>query len=166
MHATRRRWLTLLLALSMIGTISAPPAAARGAWTKRTVTSPYTGAGGAAGGATGTAVIGGERYGGVALSPQNDEVLVTLRLTDDTGRPVLAEVSQDRDGDGAPDPRTTVRVCGATDEPLPTRPGVRLTVRMTVGPCDGGFSTPTQGLVTATFLAPAGDRRSARTTRH
>lgn len=156
MNQSRTSRLTLVVVFSMVAVFSGHAAAAPGEWNSRAIATPYTGPGGASGVATGTVVVGGERYGGAVFSPGDDEVLVTLRVTDDSGLPVLAEVSQDRDDTGSPDPATSVQFCGETAQPLAIRPGVPLTVRLAVGGCGSGVSVPTQGLVEATFFAPAG----------
>lgn len=156
MNQWRKPWLRLGTMLTVVALVSGGTSAAEEAdWVTRTVSSPYTAAGGVAGVASGTIVVGGERYGGAVLIPGDDEVLVSLRVSDETGRPVLVEASQDRDDVAAPDPGTTQRFCGATAEPLAVRPSVPLTVRIVVGPCGGdAVSLPTSGVVEATFLAP------------
>ena len=70
---------------------------------------------------------------------------VHVDVTDDTGAAILVRVIQN-DAD-------VTRVCGSSDEPIKIDPAVPVVVRTVVGSCDdGSMSTPTHGVIRATFL--------------
>lgn len=71
---------------------------------------------------------------------------VTVRLVDDTGRPVLAAVVQHPTG-SARDDVEIGRVCGTGTLRL-SHPGQDMTVYPLVGQCNGAPSAPTTGRVT------------------
>jgi hypothetical protein len=65
-----------------------------------------------------------------------------LSLTDNTGQPVLAHVEING---------RSVEFCSDTQKPIRVTPAQKIAVSAVFGPCDGAFSTVTQGTITATF---------------
>lgn len=83
------------------------------------------------------------------LAAGSKEKFVTIEITDATGLPVYATVSQDLDGDSFSDESTTI--CGTSTEPISIHPGVEVIVfPWAVGrPSCPGLATT--GVVKATF---------------
>ena len=68
-----------------------------------------------------------------------DEHLVSVKLRDESGSLVAGTVYQ-RDS-------VAVRFCGETDEPVAVDPSKDLDIEVTVAPCYGDVSIPTEGTV-------------------
>lgn len=145
MHMTRR----LLLLAPVVPLLVATHAGA--APRARTLHGAYKTPGGVAPVIHGGMTIQGERYGDVAFGTLARERSIAISIADDSGLPVLAEVSLDADGDGQAE--TLTQVCGATKDPIPLPKGkqVAVSVSLVVGVCGSGVSVPTTGVVTATI---------------
>lgn len=78
------------------------------------------------------------------------EKFVSVAVVDESGRPVLAEITQDYDGDSGPE--LSSFLCGSTPKPVAIKPGFETRVYVYNGTCeDGSVSVPTTGTVKAVF---------------
>jgi hypothetical protein len=100
-------------------------------------------------GVLGLSAAGQEDLGAVRFDGGRERY-VSVVVLDTAGRPVLAELTQDYNGDSGPE--LSKVFCGATDQPVRIRPGVETRVYLYAGTCeDGSVSAPTTGTVRATF---------------
>jgi hypothetical protein len=136
----------LLLLVPLVPLLAAAPAGA--GLRARTQELTYTTGANVDGVISGDTTIQGKRYGSVDFGVRRGERWLDLRLTDASGLPVLAEVSQDTNGDGDADLSTTV--CGATTKPVALKARV-VTVTVLYGTCGTGVSAPTTGTAVATI---------------
>jgi hypothetical protein len=128
--------------------LSALAASAHGAPTGRRVEQGEYAAAGVYG-AVGLSAAGQENLGGVRFAA-GPERFVSVTVTDKTGQPVLAEVTQDYNADNGPD--LVHVICGSTQGPVRIKPDYEMRVYVYAGTCeDGSTSVPTTGTVTATF---------------
>lgn len=136
-------------AVAVSGTAQAATATPHGA--ARTATASYTGSG-----VDSVAVVPGvygdisDAVAAVSFTPQTRERTLSLSVTDQLGRPVLAAVVQHL-GPGNSDDDELGRLCGQPGTfhlPVAQAP---VTVYLLSGTCNGGPSTPTTGTVTGRF---------------
>lgn len=100
-------------------------------------------------GVLGLSAAGQENLGAVRFAG-GSERFVSATVTDASGRPVLAELAQDYNGDTGPE--LSVPFCGSTESPVRIKPGVETLVYVYAGTCeDGAVSAPTSGSVRAVF---------------
>ena len=100
-------------------------------------------------GVLGLSAAGQENLGAVRFAAGNER-FVSVAVSDSSGLPVLAEVTQDYDGDTGPE--FSRFICGSTDGPVRIKPGIQTIVYVFAGTCeDGTNSVPTAGTIRATF---------------
>ena len=87
----------------------------------------------------------------IVLDVGKAERWATIFVEDATTRAVGAAVTQDLDGDGAPD--TELSVCGTTPDPVTVAPNKPLTI--TLGACAGEPTGATSGNVHVEFFSPS-----------
>ena len=99
-------------------------------------------------------VVGSSTLGGAVEFPITaKESFIAVKITDDSGQPVTATMSQDTD-QSTPQWEIFATICGQTEEPLPISPGiaVRVSVYTTPGPEQPSCTGPaTSGTIKATF---------------
>lgn len=99
-------------------------------------------------------VVGTSSAGGAVEFPLGPkEKFLSLEITDSSGQPVTATLSQDSDP-STPSWEIFATICGATDEPLEVLPAVavRVSVYTTPGPEQPTCTGPaTSGTIAATF---------------
>jgi hypothetical protein len=140
----------LALAVALTGTLATAAAAQAGSPT-REAGAQYTAPGGSQHGATVNVGGQGGALGSARLPTRPDERVVTLQVSDDSGRPVAAEVVQ------VLDEQTGAfvmlgEVCGQEPQTFRLqRAGAPVVVRPLVGVCEAGPSAPTSGAVSAVF---------------
>jgi hypothetical protein len=143
--------LTRAVAAVAVAAALAPAVAASAATPAREARATYTAAGGATGVATVSAGGQGSTIGSVGLPVQRGERRVTLRIADNTGLPVAAEVVQVLD-EQTGEYTSLGELCGPAARTFrlasPTAP---VAVRPVAGACGSTVSVPTQGIVTAAF---------------
>lgn len=80
----------------------------------------------------------------VSFAPRLKEAHVSVTITDDSGQPVPARITQnDSDMSGW--------FCGRTDAPVTIARGLEIEVWVYSGPCDNAVGLGTRGTITATF---------------
>lgn len=142
-----------LYVLAVACAVSAVPAHAAGV-KYRTVQAPYQTPGGVSPLISGNTNLQGKHYGTAQLYPGKGEYAVSLTVADQTGQPVLFDVTQDTNGDGTGDVEYG-EFCGSaplTKLRVPYKP---VLVYLQAGQCGTtAVSLPTTGTVTAKFAAP------------
>ena len=91
----------------------------------------------------------GTHYIGAARFPGGDEKFLSVEIVDESGRPILAEVTQDLQGNIQPE--VVHEICGGTTAPVPIEPRTEVIVYLYNGQCGQSASVPTSGTVTGTF---------------
>lgn len=125
--------------------------AADAAPARRGATAEYLTAGGIVGVTSGDTYVNGVPYGSVTFATRAHERTFDVRVTDDSGLAVAAEVVQDVDGDSTPD-TTLATFCGSVRDVRLKRPGRPVLVYLLAGECGSGVSAPTRGVVAAQFV--------------
>lgn len=140
-----------LVAAAAVATALTAASAAQAGSPSRDVAAEYTAPSGTQQGATLSIGGQGSTVGSARLPTRRGERLVTLQISDDSGRPVTAEVVQ------VVDEQTGAfvqlgEVCGPAPQTFRLeRREAPVVVRPLVGVCAAGPSTPTTGTVQAMF---------------
>lgn len=143
--------LSASLAAAVVLTTALGTAAAAQTDPTRQASAQYTAPAGSQYGATVNLGGQGSALGSATLPTRRGERTVTLQVTDDSGRPVAAEVVQ------VLDEQTGAfvalgEVCGPAEQTFRLqRAGAPVAVRPLLGACDAGPSVPTTGTVSAVF---------------
>ena len=91
----------------------------------------------------------GTHYVGAVRFPGGDEKFLSVEIVDESGQPILAEVTQNLQGNVAPE--LVHEICGETTAPVPIEPHTEVIVYLYNGQCGQSASVPTSGTVTGTF---------------
>lgn len=125
-----RRIIVALLVLGLVGGSLAIPAGAKKVKKKTRVVeatydNPAIGIGGV--------LSSGSAGGSVEIPLAAGESFISIEITDDSGSPVYASLSQDTDT-STPQWEIFAGICGSTDAPIEVTPSVTVRVTVTAGP--------------------------------
>ena len=146
-----KRTAPIILAAALAVSVMAAPSLARTARhraTTRTATATYYGGGGAFG-------LNGkdDPVGGAGFKTYAGEKYVTIKVTDQSGKPVAASWGQKTDNTPGGDNKFG-SFC-TTASRIPIAPGADLHVYVGEGPCsDGTMGAATTGTIKVTFIKP------------
>ena len=145
-----KRLLISALTIALVaGALALPAEAGKKKRTQRVATGTYENPAIGVPGVVGSAAAGGA----VEFPLGPTEKFISVEITDDLGRPVIATMSQDTDP-STPTWEIFATICGGTEEPLPVQPGVavRVSVYTSPGPDQPTCTGPaTSGTIKATL---------------